>query len=538
MNRAEKRAQEKAQKQQEKAMLSTAAGCNQLAVRLMATEPNRSYELLTRAITMEPSEDAFWVNYMDVLQRVKLSAAPAHILQLLNKRLTEPSQIAIVFLNIGMFFLVLDKKIRDWTKLPEAEILNHPVKHELLFNLLESHIIASPPLEHWLVRVRNALLLAELDEEQQEQWKPFLKVLARLCFRNEYVFWQSDEETVKLETLDLKNEWQFLLAACYSPVDRQDQLMRERELAASISPSDAITDEVSQKVKAQYEENPYPRWEKIQLPKARPVADELQRVMPLQPSAVFAGITNPPQVLIAGCGTGQHAVQVASRYKDSQVLGVDLSAASLGYAKSKIEEYGFADKVELKQADILSLDSLNQTFDIIESAGVLHHMEDPIAGWKVLKSLLKPEGVMKIALYSDPARQFVVQAREWIAQNGYESTPQGIRQCRRDIMLSPGVAQWNALVRRSDFYSMSDCRDLIFHVQEHRYTIPKLEEILDELGFEFLGFEHDNNAREKLYAQHYPHDRKQTHLNNWHQLEKKDFNMFAGMYQMWMRLKP
>ncbi len=475
---------------------------------------------------------------MDVLQRVKLSAVPVEIAKLLNQRLQQPSQISNTFLNIGMFFLVLDKKVRDWTRLPDMQITSQPIQHELLFNLFEHYIMASPPLEHWLTRVRQALLLAELDETQQEAWKPFLKALAKLCFRNEYVFWQSDEETARLDTLNLEDEWQFLLAACYSPVDRKEQLQREKELAASIAPLEKVTDEVSQKVQAQYEQNPYPRWEQMQLSVSRPVSEELKRIMPFQPASVFAEVTDPPKVLIAGCGTGQHVMQVASRFKDAQVLGVDLSATSLGYAKSKIEEYGFDDKAKLLQADILSLDHLDKQFDIIESSGVLHHMEDPIAGWKVLKSLLKPNGVMKIALYSEAARKFVVQAREWIAKEGYEATPEAIRQCRRDFMLSPDAAKWKVLTQRSDFYSMSDCRDLIFHVQEHRYAIPQLAEILEELGFEFLGFEHDTSARERFYQKYYPHDAKQTHLNNWHQLEQKDPNMFAGMYQMWMRLKP
>ena len=36
------------------------------------------------------------------------------------------------------------------------------------------------------------------------------------------------------------------------------------------------------------------------------------------------------------------------------------------------------------QADILDLHKLNKQFDIIESVGVLHHMNDPLLGWKIL----------------------------------------------------------------------------------------------------------------------------------------------------------
>ena len=48
-------------------------------------------------------------------------------------------------------------------------------------------------------------------------------------------------------------------------------------------------------------------------------------------------ITNSenPEILIAGCGTGQHAITTASKYKKSKILALDLSFKSLSYAKRK-----------------------------------------------------------------------------------------------------------------------------------------------------------------------------------------------------------
>ena len=40
-----------------------------------------------------------------------------------------------------------------------------------------------------------------------------------------------------------------------------------------------------------------------------------------------------------------------------------------------------------------------------------------------------------------------------------------------------------------DFYSLSTLRDLLFHVKEHRFTIPQIKDVLDELGLKFCGFE-------------------------------------------------
>ncbi len=40
-------------------------------------------------------------------------------------------------------------------------------------------------------------------------------------------------------------------------------------------------------------------------------------------------------VLIAGCGTGQHAIETAQRFSGARVLAIDLSLTSLAYAKRK-----------------------------------------------------------------------------------------------------------------------------------------------------------------------------------------------------------
>ena len=55
------------------------------------------------------------------------------------------------------------------------------------------------------------------------------------------------------------------------------------------------------------------------------------------------------------------------------------------------------------QGDILKIDQLGRLFDIIESVGVLHHMDDPLTGWKVLVDRLRSGGLMKVGLYNSPA---------------------------------------------------------------------------------------------------------------------------------------
>ena len=101
-------------------------------------------------------------------------------------------------------------------------------------------------------------------------------------------------------------------------------------------------------------------------------------------------------MLVAGCGTGSHPIST-TRYKNANILAVDLSLSSLAYAKRKTEELNYKN-IEYLHADILQLKKLNRKFDIIESSGTLHHMKDPMAGLKVLLDILEPHGFLEIRI--------------------------------------------------------------------------------------------------------------------------------------------
>ena len=92
---------------------------------------------------------------------------------------------------------------------------------------------------------------------------------------------------------------------------------------------------------------------------------------------------------------------------------------------------------------------------MIDASGVLHHMADPFAGWRILLSLLRPGGLMHLGFYSELGRRDVVAARAFIAERGYGSTPADIRRCRQDLLDTP----LRSVARFIDFFSTSECRD-------------------------------------------------------------------------------
>jgi len=440
----------------------------------------------------------------------------------------------------------------------------------LLHALLETTPITSLVFERFLTCARYGLLEAAASEPGPEgpdmAGLRFYTALARQCFINEYVFdWDDRERTAatacRARLLALMDAGAvippllLLAAAAYFPlyglpeahrllahgseaVDMilQEQLrepMQEKTLSAEVRQLTPITSGVSERVRAQYEQNPYPRWIKRRTDRA-PLRFN-QELRGLLPFAQFAPMPDDsaPQVLVAGCGTGSHSILVAHQFRGVRVLAVDLSLRSLGYALRKTRELGVTN-IEYAQADILELGGIDRTFDIIASVGVLHHLEDPFQGWRILLSRLRPGGFMDLGFYSEIARTGIARLRELIAARGYAGTADEIRRFRHDPAVWDTSAELQNERNSADFYTTSACRDLLFHAQEHRLTLGQIESFLSETGLVFLGFELELRVLHE-YRARFPEDSSCTNLRNWAHFEADHPQVFANMYRFWVQ---
>jgi SAM-dependent methyltransferase/tetratricopeptide (TPR) repeat protein len=414
---------------------------------------------------------------------------------------------------------------------------------QLFARLLYTAIVADPEIERTLTRWRAAAL-RRLDSGQ-DSGAPLatLCALAAQAFATEYAYVESAEETAAVERLAGNHNGipeRLALLATYRPLHRladmpataappldvvlQRQVVEPREeqaLRGTIAALTPVGDAVSQAVRDQYEENPYPRWLSVARPRqAMRVAERLG--------------TAAPDILIAGCGTGSHSAHTAMRFPTARILAVDLSLTSLAYAKRRSRELGF-DRVEYAQADILELGALDRRFDVVESIGVLHHLGDPIRGWRVLTDLLKPGGMMFIGLYSELARKAVVAARAFIAEHGFKADAAGIRRARHAILDTMDDSVTRRLRTNVDFYSLSGCRDLLFHVQEHRFTVQQVAAAIEELGLTFVGFDSIDYGSIAKYRARFPDDSEMRSLANWDAFEQDNPDTFPNMYQFWLR---
>lgn len=441
----------------------------------------------------------------------------------------------------------------------------------LLRAVLEAAPVRTVEFERFLTCARHALLDTASGEDSRYTTDgaalEFYSALSRQCFINEYIFDCGDEEMLTavacreklLALLDSREAVPpilLLAVAAYFPLHTLSQASRlldvandsaaiegvlrqqlrepleEQVLRAEVERLTSISGGVSEEVRDQYEQNPYPRWVKLPMSDlALRFNNELRRTLQL---ATFTPLPDDsaPEALIAGCGTGSQSILFAQRFRGVRVLAIDLSLSSLSYAKRKTQELGITN-ITYAQADILKLGNFARTFDIIESVGVLHHLADPFAGWRILLSRLRPGGFMGLGFYSALARRPVAKARDIIAARGYTNTPADIRRFRRDLpVLASAELQWLSI--SPDFYSISECRDLLFHVQEQHLTLEQIEAFVAGSRIHFLGFELDPRALHQ-YRSQFADDPSGTNLRNWAQFEADHPETFAGMYRFWIQ---
>ena len=561
---------------------------NNLASLLNAQgQPSKALEVVRQSVQLRESTEAKTL-FVNCVKAVRPAHDDAKLRGLLVRALTEPWGRPTELMPIATGLAKLNTEVAAcvaraeaaWpARLPAESLfggntLATLAANPLLVTLLGSAPIADISVERFLTLSRHTLLeSAESTSAPEGPLRaalPFFGALARQCFINEYVYAATDEEQARgavlrgalAAALEARGKipllWPVAVGA-YFPLGSLPHAERllEREWPKAVmdviaqqvrEPAEEATlreamphltgidDEISQRVRQQYEENPYPRWIKA-APARRAVSIDryLASRFPLAPISP-RGSDTTLVVLIAGCGTGQQAIESALQYEGAQVLAVDLSLASLGYAQRKSKELGLAN-VEYAQADILKLGAIERRFDIIESVGVLHHLADPWAGWRALMPLLRPGGFMKLGFYSELARRHIPKIREFIASQGFGSTADDIRRIRQALEAARASKDFGPLLETTDFFSTSACRDLLFHVQEHRLTLSPIAEFLRSEGLTFLGFELDAEGPLQAYRQRFPADPAALDLAQWDAFERDRDNAdtFLSMYQFWVQ---
>jgi SAM-dependent methyltransferase len=466
-----------------------------------------------------------------------------------------------------VFADILTEKFSGWQRAsaPLSVISLDPLLQALM---LQTELFSKESEIH-LTKLRQRLLQETV--ARRGRTVPFIDLIFAMlvqCEKNEYAYYRKQAELESLAQLDAEIEellktpqadacalviplmltlmyrspadiehdfsaFEDTLAAEYPPLAEFRSKMREsfgRETAlAKAFAEENLGDDTSAKVAGMYEQNPYPRWTGAP-PDINPTGQSVVQLYGLDATPAWNAGYEPTirSVLVAGCGTGLHPIPIALGYPDVEVTAVDITCRSLAYAQTKADELEVKN-ISFLRRDILKLSEWDMQFDMVESVGVIHHMLDPEAGLQGLLSVLRPQGLLKLGVYSQSARADVIRFRKNNAPRLAALRPDDIRQIRHEILEGAGNGEYDDLLFTPDFFTMSGCRDLMLHEQEMQFTLEQLMLMLERNGLRFLKFQPQGNIYQQLDTILGP-GTDSYDWRSWERAEEKFPSLFAGMY--------
>ncbi|HEY9710214.1 MAG TPA: class I SAM-dependent methyltransferase, partial [Oculatellaceae cyanobacterium] len=194
-------------------------------------------------------------------------------------------------------------------------------------------------------------------------------------------------------------------------------------------------------------------------------------------------------ILDAGCGSGYTSLILAEANPGAKIIGVDLSEQSVILARHRLQFHGFT-KADFYAISIEKLTELNQKFDYINCDEVLYLLLEPVIGLEVMKSVLKPHGIIRANLHSSLTRSHYFRAQKLFKMMGLmDEVPQ-------DLGISMVQETMRALKDRvslkaetwGDYFESNEQKILANHLLQgdKGYTIPELFSALAAAKLEFI----------------------------------------------------
>lgn len=191
------------------------------------------------------------------------------------------------------------------------------------------------------------------------------------------------------------------------------------------------------------------------------------------------------EVLVAGCGTSQAARHAVTR-PEAHVVGIDVSATSLEETQRLKRHYELAN-LDVEMRAIEDVDGLGRRFDLIICTGVLHHLANPEAGLRALRSVLNPGGVIYLMVYAPYGRTGIYMLQDYCRRLGVEPSEVEIAALVKVVEALPWQHPLMAVLGQSrDFLDPDALADALLNPRDRAYNVPQLFDLLSATGLAFM----------------------------------------------------
>ncbi|GAG01147.1 unnamed protein product, partial [marine sediment metagenome] len=166
-------------------------------------------------------------------------------------------------------------------------------------------------------------------------------------------------------------------------------------------------------------------------------------------------------------------------------MGIDVSSTSLDHTRALKRKHGLKN-LQVQQLPIESVQELDREFDKIVCTGVLHHLSDPNAGLRALRSVLKPEGAMHLMVYATYGRTGIYMLQEYCLRLGIDPSEREIDDLAAVLKELPRGHPLDYVLRQSpDFRDPGAIADALLNPRDRAYTVTQLFETIErcELAF-------------------------------------------------------
>jgi SAM-dependent methyltransferase len=246
----------------------------------------------------------------------------------------------------------------------------------------------------------------------------------------------------------------------------------------------AISSDVGERVRKFYDQHPYP-------PPLDSLEDYQHRWQDLQRRRADFHLFWPEgryrenySILIAGCGTSQ-AAKHALRWPAAQITAIDCSMTSIRHTERLKKQHGL-NNLLVHHLAIERAGELGLTFDQIVCTGVLHHLDDPDAGLRALREVLKPNGAMQLMVYAPYGRTGIYMLQDFCRRIGIRSNDAGSRDLVRALGLLPDGHPLQSLLRQApELRDEVAIADALLHPQDRAYSVPQFFELIEKAGLTF-----------------------------------------------------